>query len=332
MKKNKTIVEEFCKRHNLTEDQFYGREKVGGYLYLGSVTSLPDGFNPTVGGGLDLRSVTSLPDGFNPTVGGYLDLGSVTSLPDGFNPTVGGGLDLGSVTSLPDGFNPTVGGGLDLGSVTSLPDGFNPTVGGGLYLGSMTSLPDGFNPTVGGDLYLRSVTSLPEGFNPTVGGYLDLPSDLRKKVAVKKPGKIITPRNKLLFWQDGKYVSADRIFTEVLSRKGNVFKVRRLHSTKEFYLVSDGTTHAHGETLQKAKEDFRFKLMAEKLKSEPIKADTVIDIKYYRLLTGACEMGVKSWMEQNKMTKESYKASELLPVLKKTHAYGVEKFESLVAF
>jgi len=88
-KTNQLAITEFCKKHNLTIEQFYGREEVGGDLYLGSVTSLPDGFNPTVGGDLDLGSVTSLPDGFNPTVGGDLDLRSVTSLPDGFNPTVG---------------------------------------------------------------------------------------------------------------------------------------------------------------------------------------------------------------------------------------------------
>ncbi len=223
------------------------------------------------------------------------------------------------------------GGSLDLGSLTSIPEGFNPTVGGYLDLRSLTSIPEGFNPTVGGSLYLSSLTSIPEGFNPTVGGYLDLGSGL--KANVKKPkGKIKTSKNKLLFWKDGKYVSADRILTEVVSKKGNVYKVKKLHSSKEFYLVTDGETHAHGETLAKAKEDFRFKLTSEKLKSEPIKADTVITINYYRLITGACEMGVKSWMQQNNISKESYKASELLPILEKTNAYGLEKFKSLISF
>lgn len=48
---------EFCKRFGLTEDQFLGKEHVGGYLDLNSVTSLPDGFAPTVGGSLYLHSV-----------------------------------------------------------------------------------------------------------------------------------------------------------------------------------------------------------------------------------------------------------------------------------
>ena len=66
-------------------------------MYLNSLTSIPDGFNPTVGGNLDLSRLTSIPDGFNPTVGGYLYLSRLTSIPDGFNPTVGGNLYLGSL-------------------------------------------------------------------------------------------------------------------------------------------------------------------------------------------------------------------------------------------
>jgi hypothetical protein len=83
---------------DLTPEQLCGKEKINGGLDLSSVTSLPEGFAPTVGGGLYLSSVTSLPEGFAPTVGGGLDLSSVTSLPEGFAPTVGGGLDLSSVT------------------------------------------------------------------------------------------------------------------------------------------------------------------------------------------------------------------------------------------
>jgi len=38
-----------------------------------------------VGGSLDLSGLTSIPDGFNPTVGGSLYLSGLTSIPDGFN-------------------------------------------------------------------------------------------------------------------------------------------------------------------------------------------------------------------------------------------------------
>ena len=45
---------ELIKRYDLTEDHFYGKEEIGGSLDLESVTSIPEGFNPTVGGSLYL--------------------------------------------------------------------------------------------------------------------------------------------------------------------------------------------------------------------------------------------------------------------------------------
>ena len=90
-------IKEFCKKYELSEDQFYGREKIAGSLDLSSVTSLPEGFNPNVRRNLDLSSLTSLPESFNPTIGENLDLRSVTSLPENFNLTIDGDLDLCSI-------------------------------------------------------------------------------------------------------------------------------------------------------------------------------------------------------------------------------------------
>ena len=52
----KKEIMDFCKKNNITSDQFFGKEKIGGDLGLRSLTSIPEGFNPTVGGDLDLRS------------------------------------------------------------------------------------------------------------------------------------------------------------------------------------------------------------------------------------------------------------------------------------
>ena len=317
-------MENFCKKHNLTVEQFLGAEKIKDPLDLRNLTSIPDGFNPTVGGSLNLGSLTSIPDGFNPTVGGYLDLRNLTSIPDGFNPTVGGYLYLESLTSIPEGFNPTVGGYLDLRNLTSIPEGFNPTVGGPLDLRNLTSIPEGFNPTVGSYLDLESLTSIPEGFNPTVGSYLYL----RNLTSI-----FIKFENQILSWENGKYILCDGIFTEVLSKKKGAFFVKKIGSKEKFYIATDGKNiHAHGNTLKKATEDLQFKLISEKLKNEPINKDTIITINYYRLITGACELGVKSWIEQNNISQEEFKASELLPILEKTKAYGVERFKKLITF
>ena len=178
-----------------------------------------------------------------------------------------------------------------------------------------------------GNLDLSSLTSIPEGFNPTVGGYLYCPHTVNTKPWT----------NPILSWQDGKYISADGIFTEVLEKKGRVYTVKKPNSEKIYYLVSDGKHHAHGDTIEKAREDYRFKRIAEKLRSEPITKDTIVTMQHYRIVTGACEMGTRQWMESNLTPKQKaiaeskgMKAGDLLPLLEKSNAYGVQKFKELL--
>ena len=303
--------ETFLKKYGITDDQFTGKEKINCDLYL--------------------RSLTSIPEGFNPTVGGVLYLSSLTSIPEGFNPTVGGDLDLDSLTSIPEGFNPTVGGSLYLRSLTSIPEGFNPTVGGSLYLNSLTSIPEGFNPTVGGSLYLRSLTSIPEGFNPTVGGWLDLNN------GSKYIGATVYTN---LFWQKNgrRYAKIDGLFCQILSEKTQtlqgkeykLFSAKRIAKDETFFIVKYEGFYSHGNDIHKAVSDLQFKINAEKIKKEPILPDTTITVNHYRIITGACELGCKQWMEQNNITADSITAKELLPILEKTNAYGLQKFKNLI--
>ena len=314
--------ETFLKRYGLTEAQYSGAEKIEGDLYLSSVTAIPEGFNPTVGGDLYLRSVTAIPEGFNPTVGGSLDLSSVTAIPEGFNPTVGGSLYLRSVTAIPEGFNPTVGGSLDLRSVIAIPEGFNPTVGGSLYLSSVTAIPEGFNPTVGGDLDLRS---------------------RRQYIGATVPEIPEVRVNRNFFWdvKEKRYAKIDGIFCEITGERPNkindviytVYSGKKVNRDENFYIVNNGTFYAHGTELAKAFEDLQFKMVADKLKKEPINPDTIVSVNHYRLVTGACQMGCNSWLAENNLSGVTeMKASELLPLLKKTNAYGYERFKKLVTF
>jgi hypothetical protein len=297
-------MKDFCKEHNITENQFKGIDKIEGNL--------------------DLRSLTSIPEGFNPTVGGYLDLRSLTSIPEGFNPTVGGSLDLRSLTSIPEGFNPTVGNSLWLGSLTSIPEGFNPIVGGYLDLRSLTSIPEGFNPTVGNSLWLDLLTLIPEGFNPTVGGYLHLPKGLTCN-------KIELPSNYLFSWQDGKYIQVDGIFTEVVKQKGNIYHVKKINDDKIFYLITDGERWSHGDTLKEAKEDLVYKV-TNKTKDDykNLNKSSVLSFEEavvcYRVITGACSFGVKDFVK-NKLDKVEKEYSIEIIIEKTVGCYGNENFK-----
>jgi hypothetical protein len=314
----------FCEEHNITENQFKGIDKIEGNLDLGSLTSIPEGFNPTVGGSLDLRSLTSIPEGFNPTAGGSLWLGSLTSIPEGFNPTAGGSLWLGSLTSIPNTFNPTVGGSLRLDSLTSIPNTFNPTVGGSLRLDSLTSIPNTFNPTVGYDLWLDLLTSIPEGFNPTVEGDLHLPKGL-------KCNKTELPSNYLFSWQDGKYIKVDGIFTEVVKQKGNVYHVKKINDDKIFYLITDGERWSHGDTLKEAKEDLVYKV-TNKTKDDykNLTLTSILTFEEavvcYRVITGACSFGVKDFVK-NKLDKVEKEYSIETIIEKTIDCYGNKNFK-----
>ena len=149
--------------------------------------------------------------------------------------------------------------------------------------------------------------------------------------------------NKNFFWtkNGNDYAKIDGMFCEVLTKreynlKGevyNLYSAQKINKDEYFFIANNGNYYAHAVDLKKAIEDLQFKMIADKLKKEPIHADTMISIMYYRTVTGACEFGTKAWLEQNKLTgKEEMRADELLPMLVKTNAWGADKFKQLVTF
>ena len=113
----------------------------------------------------------------------------------------------------------------------------------------------------------------------------------------------------------------------------NVNKITRGELIKDnCYVAEKDNFTAHGKTIKKAIEDLNFKINSEKLKKDPINADTLLTKKHYRLITGACEFGVNEFMKQHNLTKESYRADEIIPILKKTNAYGFQQIEKLINF
>ena len=304
---------------NITENQYLGIDAIKCSINLPDVKKIPKGFNPTVHGGLYLNNVRKTPKGFNPIVGLRLHLRGATKIPKGFNPTVGGHLDLNGMTHISDGFNPIVGGHLNLDSVTKIPKGFNPTVGGGLHLDSVTKVPKGFNPTVGSGLHLDSVTKVPKGFNPTVGGYVY--------------SKLTIPYTKLgnnpIIWEGGKYIKVDGLFTEVVYKRGNVYQVKKIGNPKEFYLVTDGTKWAHGDTLKQAYQDLVYKVTNRSKKDfEHLTLDSVLtfedSVACYRTITGACSFGTRDFVQSNGIEEKDRTVLEIIELTR--GSYGNDLF------
>ena len=301
---------EFCEKHNISFDQFIGKEGIKGglNLNLSSVTTLPEGFNPTVGGALYLDSVTTLPEGFNPIVGGYLNLQSVITLPEGFNLIVGRNLDLRSVKEIPEGFNPIVGGYLNLRSAVTLPKGFSPTVGDGLYLNSLKEIPKGFNPTVGGNLHLPWVDKSTVKYTQLEGDFIDFGNG---------------------------FIKCDGIFMEVTSHRGKVWRGHKIGQKEEIVLVTDGNgRYSHGETLKEAKEDLMFKLDDRRPDDfKHLTPNTVLSMEEgivaYRVITGACSFGVKDYLKNRlPKRKKQFSVKEIMELT--ANEYGGKKFAEFV--
>ena len=133
-------------------------------------------------------------------------------------------------------------------------------------------------------------------------------------------------------WQNGKYILVDNIFTEVLHKKGNIYKVRKLNETKEFYLVTDGLNKwSHGDTIKDAKEDLIYKISnRSKDDFKHLTLDSVLKFKEaiecYRVITGACSFGTKDFIKSTALKNKSYKISEIIELTK--NRYGNESFSN----
>jgi len=215
----------------------------------------------------------------------------------------------------------TINGDLDLRSLTTADKDFlkGTTINGDLDLSSLTTADKDFlkGTTINGSLYLSSLTTADR---------ITLESNIKKL----KEG----------YNQKEGYCFFDSILSKVLkvSEKSGY----TIYTTPFEYVAKKGKFTAHSKTVKKAIVDLEFKKVAEKLKKDPIKEDTLFTVKYYRLLTGACDNGVRQWMQNNKIPfkvigedtveLKPMKAKELLPILEKTNAYGVERFKQLVTF
>jgi hypothetical protein len=248
-------------------------------------------------------------------------MSGLTSIPEGVTLTVGENLYLDNLTSIPKGVSLTVGGNLDLHSLTSIPEGVTLTVGRNLLLNSLTSIPKGATLTVGGGLYLNSLTSIPEGVTLTVGGKLYLKDKTTK--TENKPSNPLT-------WQDGKYIRADGILSEVVNRRGNVYRVRIVGKRDVTYLVTNGNEWSHGKTLQEARSDLVYKISdrnPDQFKNLTKKSKLTFQqaVQCYRVITGACAQGVRNFVEQNGL--QNIKSITVGDILKKTKGqYGHERF------
>jgi hypothetical protein len=157
-----------------------------------------------------------------------------------------------------------------------------------------------------------------------VGGGLDLRSHL------SVPTK---PVDYPMFWQEGKYIFVDGILQEVVGKKGNIYYVKSINKEEISYLVTDGNNkYAHGNTLSEARKSLIFKIgNRDKSKYEKLNSLHTFSlgeaIECYRVITGACEGGVRNFMERKEIDKikDNYSIQEIITLTEGD--YGSKEFK-----
>ena len=140
-------------------------------------------------------------------------------------------------------------------------------------------------------------------------------------------GKTLKP-NCWYIVEKGEWVEVDftdGVFSYVLSNKGGVKKVKTDQGNVLYVVSDDKGNSAHGETIDKAREDLIYKVIEKSDVAIPKKATGKEWIGIYRAVTGACSAGVKNFVEgTGKSLDDTYTAKEIANLVQ--GQFGAEAF------
>lgn len=132
-------------------------------------------------------------------------------------------------------------------------------------------------------------------------------------------------------WLDRGYVVADGISKKLISKKKlkniEIYTVEGFLTKKESFVARKGEQFSHGETVDKAIESLRYKLLDRDTsrfkrwkKTTEVTAEDAI--QSYRAITGACEYGVRQFCESIKVPKK-LKVSKVIELTKGNFGHAV---------
>ena len=99
----------------------------------------------------------------------------------------------------------------------------------------------------------------------------------------------------------------------------------------ECFIVTDGVNFSHGKSIKEAKKSLLYKISnRDTTKYKSMNLDSVLTLKEgieaYRVITGACEFGVKNFIEGLGKAKSKYTIKEIIKITK--GCYGNNTFSN----
>jgi hypothetical protein len=188
--------------------------------------------------------------------------------------------------------------------------------------------------TVGGSAYANGATVCQFPKVTTVGGYADAQNSTVCQFPTLKNqnDRSVAKRCKTILlasFTAAGFSFADGVLARVVSRRGPVSRVIVCGKTEITYVVTDGEFNSHGKTLKEARDGLLYKIgNRDTLEFKKWGLETVVSkrdaIRAYRAITGACEAGVRGWMEREERP-EKITVQGIINLTK--GAYGAETFK-----
>ena len=189
----------------------------------------------------------------------------------------------------------------------------NVGVGNGPATGSCSTFGNGytFNSCPGGDGYGGGDSGMHDFYN--------LETDYKDAGKAKR-------------YLDFDVYDIDGLDTIIYSVRDNIARGALLKqdlTLEDCYIAKDGRYFAHGDTIEEARDNLMFKVMRrDKSRFEKMTLDDVLPLKEaiqcYRVITGACSLGVKMFCSEIKL-KDEYSIREIIAITSK--AYGGNTFK-----
>jgi len=172
-----------------------------------------------------------------------------------------------------------------------------------------------------GNVDLESLTTLPENTKFQNQGNVYLRSLDGKEVVYQ--GKKIKIKD-----IDGStmIISSSKKANDFTIHKARYFKGVEFNKMPKCFIAERGNYYAHGKTIAEATNDVNFKYLRETANVQEIiseiKNKKTVTVEEYRLITGACAMGVKMFLEEKNITETVLPLDVVLNITKGHYGSG----------
>jgi hypothetical protein len=258
---------------------------------------------------LNSKNYTSELDGdtLKITHQGNVDLRSLKTLPENTAFNNQGNVDLRSLKTLPENTAFNNQGNVDLRSLKTLPENTAFNNQGHVRLPSLTTLPENTAFNNQGYVYLRSLTTLPTLYR-------------------SKKRLFRTVDGMTMIIKSSKKVGEFSVASALYFGGGDVAKLRPC------FIASSDSLTSHGETIEAAIRDLRFKIAQVNYDDsdliERVKSTGIITRNDFRLLTGACESGLKHGLEEMGLPPNLEQMTVKEAIQRSSGKYGGDKIRA----